>query len=145
MYVIPISHHICSQGFLLIFDHSPHLYTSLSTFFKNKPSRFFSLSEKICTDDIRDGRTWHDNLHSWYYKLPSIPKKLPMKVYLSLFGKKPDIPIVSYGTGAQFIVSREAILSHPKSFYEKIVAMLDTENNPVEGFIMERFHNLVFS
>jgi hypothetical protein len=128
------------------FDHSPHLYTNVSTFLKNNLSnRFFSLSEKICTDDIRDGRTWHNNVHSWYYNLPEIPKKLPMDVYVRIFGKKPNIPIVSYGTGAQFIVSREAILSRPKSFYEKIVAMLDKENNPVEGFIMERFHNLVFS
>jgi hypothetical protein len=50
----------------------------------------------------------------------------------------------NFGAGAQMIVSRERIHRHPKSFYERIVTMLETSINPIEGFVIERFWGLIF-
>ena len=49
-----------------------------------------------------------------------------------------------FGGGAQFIVSKSNILKKPKSFYLKIVQMLENDINPIEGFVIERFHKLIF-
>ena len=49
-----------------------------------------------------------------------------------------------FGAGAQFIVSKKRILHKSKAFYSKIVKMLDTNINPIEGFVIERFHELIF-
>ena len=132
---------ICLQG--NPFDHSPNLFTSIQTFVTN-PVPFFQLSERILEDDMNDGSTWHSNLHSWYYNLPRIPTHLPKKIYHMLFEN--NMPSrVSYGTGAQFIVSRDRIRQHSKAFYQRIVDVLSSSNNPLEGYIMERFHGFVFS
>ena len=50
-----------------------------------------------------------------------------------------------FGAGAQFIVSKKQILKRPKEFYLKIVEMLQYSINPIEGFVIERFHKLIFS
>ena len=114
-------------------------------YFNKSNSHYLPLSDKIKEEDMTDGTSWHSNLHSWYYRLPAIPKELPAFVFQSLFGKKSRMPpIVSYGCGAQFIVSKKCILKHPVSFYKTIVDMLSTENNPVEGFIIERLHGWIF-
>jgi hypothetical protein len=49
------------------------------------------------------------------------------------------------GSGAQFIVSREQILKRPREFYEKIVKLLEYDINPIEGFVIERLHCIIFS
>jgi hypothetical protein len=49
-----------------------------------------------------------------------------------------------FGTGAQFIVSKECILSRPKSFYKNIVKMLEYSIDPIEGYHMERFYKSIF-
>ena len=50
-----------------------------------------------------------------------------------------------FGAGAQFIVSKKNILQRPKNFYLKIIVMLENNINPIEGFVIERFHNLIFN
>ena len=71
--------------------------------------------------------------------LPLIP------VYTKHFGHpKEDIGFV-FGAGAQFIVSKRAILKRPKSFYLKIVKLLENDINPNEGFVIERFHKYIFT
>jgi hypothetical protein len=49
-----------------------------------------------------------------------------------------------FGAGAQFLVSKKSILKRPKSFYSKIVEMLQYHINPIEGFVIERFHKIIF-
>ena len=50
-----------------------------------------------------------------------------------------------FGAGAQFIVSKEQILKRPREFYLEIVKLLEYDIHPVEGFVIERFHHLIFS
>ncbi len=50
-----------------------------------------------------------------------------------------------FGAGAQFIVSKKNILQRPKEFYLKIIEMLENDINPIEGFVIERFHKLIFN
>jgi len=66
-------------------------------------------------------------------------------VYSDLFGEYKESMEFYFGAGGQFIVSRERILKHPREFYAKIVKLLDHNINPIEGFVMERFHGLIFS
>ena len=133
---------ICIQG--NPFDHSPDLFASLQHYFNYPKGAYVPLSKKIVEEDMNDGSTWHWNLHSWYYGLPSIPKDLPKQIYTQLFGKKKMPKRVSYGAGAQFIVSKTSILKHPIEFYQSIVDLLSKSSNPVEGFVIERFHGLIF-
>jgi hypothetical protein len=135
---------ICLQG--NPFDHSPHAIETIDRLFnKKRPRSFFYISESI-KDNGLDGSWWHYNLHSWWYKLPHIPKELPKKIYQLLFDDYPkDTYRFTYGTGAQFMVSRQRIRKRPKSFYEKIVCLLESSNNPLEGFIIERFYPLIFN
>jgi hypothetical protein len=71
---------------------------------------------------------------------------LPLvSVYEKLFNeRKYEMPF-TFGMGGQFIVSKLHILKHPREFYLKIVEMLQYDINPIEGYVMERFHSLVFS
>jgi hypothetical protein len=128
------------------FDHSPNLFNNIKKIFnKNKPYSFVYLSEHFDTNGL-DGSWWHYNLHSYVNKLPNIPKDLPKKVYRKLFNKyPPNNIIIKYGKGAQFMASKKTILKHPKSFYIKICKLLDHNVNPAEGFIIERFHPLIFT
>lgn len=50
-----------------------------------------------------------------------------------------------YGAGAQFLVSKETILKHPKEYYEKIYKILEYDIDPIEGHIIERFHKYIFN
>jgi hypothetical protein len=70
---------------------------------------------------------------------------LPLKeVYEKLFKEyKEELPF-NFGVGAQFIVSKKSILKRPKTFYEEIVKLLEYNINPIEGFVIERFHKLIF-
>lgn len=75
--------------------------------------------------------------------------RLPLKqVYNTLFAnEKNRYPPASilFGPGGQFIVSRQRILARPKPFYQQIVKMLEHSVNPIEGYVIERFHYLIFT
>ena len=74
---------------------------------------------------------------------------LPLLDHFNIFFDKkgnfsPSHPF-EFGAGAQFIVSKESILSRPKSFYERIIKLLDYHINPREGFCLERFWHMIFT
>jgi hypothetical protein len=74
------------------------------------------------------------------------PVYLPLiETYEKLFNIRKNDMAFKFGAGAQFIVSKRKILQRPKEFYLKIVKMLDNNINPIEGFVIERFHKLIFT
>jgi hypothetical protein len=115
------------------FDHSPNIISNLNKYINNQDLSidFAFLSERILDCNLT-GCPHH----------PNLPLIL---VYKKLFDKKNKYMKFNFGAGAQFIVSKKKILQRPKEFYLKIVEMLENEINPIEGFVIERFHNLIFN
>ena len=114
------------------FDHSPNIINNLKKYLYNDDLNidFEFLSEKIlnCT------------LHACPHHA-----NLPLKdVYEKLFNERKEDMKFVFGAGAQFIVSKKNILKRPQSFYLNIVEMLQNHINPIEGFVIERFHKLIF-
>jgi hypothetical protein len=111
------------------FDHSPNIFASIERL--KKTIEFEHLSENILVTNL-SGCSYHHGL--------------PMaEVFYKLFNTKMDNLEFCFGAGAQFAVSKKMILNRPKSFYMKIVEMLETSINPIEGFVIERLHSLIFS
>jgi hypothetical protein len=52
---------------------------------------------------------------------------------------------ILFGSGAQFIVSRERILKRSRDFYKNIIDILDYHVKPLEGWVIERLHNEIFN
>lgn len=50
----------------------------------------------------------------------------------------------TFSAGALFVTSRYSIERRPIGFYQKAMAMLDSEINPVRGFCFERLWSLIF-
>jgi hypothetical protein len=120
------------QGFP--FDHSPNILNLLQYIYNNIHNYTYDfrfLSSKILPCNL-ERCEYHNGL--------------PLKeVFYHLF--TPDIKELNYifGAGAQFIVSKKAIHKRPKEFYLKLVKLLEKSVNPIEGFVIERFHYLIFS
>lgn len=114
------------------FDHSPNIITNLHNYITNKTLNidFEFLSESILDCNL-SGCIHHEGI-------PLI------ETYEKIFGIKKNSMNFQFGAGAQFIVSRKKILQRPKEFYEKIVKMLETNSDPIEGYVIERFHKLIF-
>ena len=114
------------------FDHSPNIIHNLSKYLNNINLNidFEYLSERILNCNL-SGCKYHKNL-------PLI------EVYEHLFNKKKNNVSFKFGAGAQFIVSKRRILKKPKEFYLKIVNMLNYDKNPIEGYVIERFHEIIF-
>jgi hypothetical protein len=114
------------------FDHSPNIIKKIRAY-KIHPSLhidFDFLSEIIseCT----------------LYKCPHHFGLRPIEVYEKIFGYKKEDMNFKFGNGAQFIVSKQKILSNPKEFYLKIINLLNYTNNPIEGYSIERLHSIIF-
>ena len=92
---------------------------------------FEFLSEKILDCNL------YGCIH--HHNLPLI------NIYEKLFNERKTNMKFKFGAGAQFIVSKKKILQRPKEFYLKIVEMLENDISPIEGFVIERFHNLIFN
>lgn len=114
------------------FDHSPNIITNLHNYITNKTLNidFEFLSESILDCNL-SGCIHHEGI-------PLI------ETYEKIFGIKKNSMNFQFGAGAQFIVSRKKILQRPKEFYEKIVKMLENNSDPIEGYVIERFHKLIF-
>jgi hypothetical protein len=117
------------------FDHSPNLFTTIKDIellIQQEKINFKNISEWIVTMSL-DGCPCHQGL--------------PLKdVYKKVFINKEEIThSFQFGAGAQFIVSKESIQKHPKEFYLNIINLLNYNINPIEGFVIERFHPLIFS
>ena len=115
------------------FDHSPNIINNLQKYLNNKELNinFEFISEKII----------NSNLTGCHYH-PGLPLTT---VYEKLFNEKKEDMNFEFGEGSQFIVSKKQILKRPKEFYLKIVEMLQNEIKPIEGYVIERFHKLIFN
>lgn len=74
------------------------------------------------------------------------PNGLPMYYFLDLLFNikvKPDNKIDAY-YGGIFLVSKQLILSRPKSFYKFLLSLLSNEIDPIEGYIIERLWAFIF-
>lgn len=114
------------------FDHSPCIASNLNRYINDTALNvgFDFLSETILDCNL-SGCIYHSNL-------PLVD------TYEKLFNVKSNNLKFQFGAGAQFIVSKKNILKRPKEFYLKIVEMLQNNINPIEGFVIERFHKLIF-
>jgi len=114
------------------FDHFPHVVEHIQHFMENHP--YHVQFEYICN------RVYCCNLSGCNFH-----QNLPLRdVYEHLFEERKEEMAFTFYRGAQFIISKEQIRKRPKSFYQKIVNLLNKEINPVEGYVMERFHQFVF-
>jgi len=118
------------------FDHTPSLEQALQLAFQYielHPEPFYFLSEHILSIDLSND--------------PTCPELVPVlqETYETLFGTRKTHHPFRFGPGAQFVVSKAAILARPKSFYEKIVSLLEPSVNPIEGFALERFWWMIFT
>jgi hypothetical protein len=115
------------------FDHSPNIISNLNKYINNTElSIDFEFLSEYISDCNLNGCVHHSGL-------PLID------VYEKLFDEKKTYMKFKFGAGAQFIVSKKTILQRPKEFYLKIVEMLENDINPIEGFVIERFHKLIFN
>ena len=115
------------------FDHSPNIISNLNNYVNNKE---LSIDFEFLSERVLDC-----NLKGCIYQ-----RGLPiMTTYEKLFGERKENMEFIFGAGAQFIVSKKKILQRQKEFYLKIVEMLDKNINPIEGFVIERFHKLIFN
>ena len=114
------------------FEHSPNIINNLHKYINNKDLSidFEFLSEYIINCNL-SGCSWH-------YGIPLID------IYEKLFNERKENMEFIFGAGAQFIVSKKNILKRPKTFYLKIVEILQNDIHPIEGFVIERFHKLIF-
>jgi hypothetical protein len=112
------------------FDHTRDLFYKLKEFeeLQSKPD-FFQLCHEMLTDDGR-GKP-----HHWV--------DIPVSYYYNDLFKIPRNEFI-YGAGAQFIVSKERILSRPKSFYSNIMKHLETHINPTSVYCYERMWQHIF-
>jgi len=114
------------------FDHSPNIISNLNRYYKTETIPEFEFLSELVIDCNLSGCRFHANL--------------PLRdVYERVFKEKKEKLNFEFGAGAQFIVSKNAILRRPKSFYSNIVDMLGKSVNPVEGFVIERLHKLIFT
>jgi hypothetical protein len=112
------------------FDHSPNVIAKINGI-KTTTTKFEFLSENILDCNL-SGCPHHVGL--------------PMAdVYFKIFNMSLTDYAFRFGAGAQFVVSKEVIMSRPRSFYLKIVEMLEKSVNPIEGFVIERLHAIIFS
>lgn len=94
---------------------------------------WFNLNRYQTSSTLGKGCSWHGilDLTDYASKMCGIPMS-------------PDTPIVM-PYGGQFAVSRRAIHSNPREFYLRVAKSLEYENNPIEGFCLERLHILFFN
>jgi len=114
------------------FDHSPNIISNLNKYINNKDLNInFEFLSEIIIDCNLTGCHYH--------------KGLPLiETYEKIFNERKKNMKFKFGCGAQFIVSKNKILERPKEFYFKLVEMLGNDKNPIEGFVIERFHSLIF-
>jgi hypothetical protein len=117
------------------FDHSPHVIQNIhrinALIQKGEYIKGFEyLSEYITDLHVETGCPW--NL------------TLPLKrVYTTLFGEEKGRMNIRMGAGAQFVVSKEYIRSNPREFYLKLIQLLEYSIDPIEGHVIERFHEII--
>lgn len=114
------------------FDHSPNIISNLNNYINNKDLHidFEFLSERILSCNLIEC--------PYHAGLPLL------QTYEKIFDEKMETLEFEFGAGAQFIVSKKTILKRPRNFYLKIIELLDKNISPIEGYVIERFHKLIF-
>jgi hypothetical protein len=113
------------------FDHSPNIISNINKYINTELWIDFEfLSEQILESNL-SGCKHHHNLQL-------------IDIYEKLFNERKTDMKLQFGGGAQFIVSKKAILNKPKDFYLKIIELLQNDVNPIEGFMIERLHKNIF-
>lgn len=114
------------------FDHSSNIINNLYKYINNGFNKNFEFLCDLIIDCNLTGCKYHSGL--------------PLQdIYKKLFNRDIDNLAFKFGSGAQYIVSKEQILKRPRNFYLKIVTMLEYNINPIEGYVIERFAELIFS
>ena len=112
------------------FDHSPNIIETLRHLQIN-PSAFDFVTKHKFICEMRG-----------CYHHAGLPLQ---ETFIRLFGFKPSDGSFIFGPGAQFIVSKQKILKHSLNFYKKIVDILEKDVNPIEGYVIERFHGIILN
>jgi hypothetical protein len=114
------------------FDHSPNIIGQLRSLSANLSTTHFKLLSK----QVLDCHLQHGDIGD---------QTLPLlDIYHKLFHRSRSSMTFTFGAGAQFVVSKQSILKKPKEFYLQIIKLLEYDINPMEGFVIERFHPLIF-
>jgi len=117
------------------FDHSPNIISNLIYYINNKELNidFEFLSECVLNCNLK-GCVHHRK-----------DEVLPLiETYEKIFGERKENMNFLFGAGALFIVSKKKILQRPKEFYLNIIKILETNITPIEVYVIERFHKLIF-
>ena len=115
------------------FDHSPDIIEQL---YHNLTADLSTIHFKFLSNKVLNCHLQHGDIGD---------QSLPLlDIYQKLFHTSRHSMEFTFGMGAQFMVSKETILKKPKEFYLQIIKMLEYHINPMEGFIIERFHSLIF-
>ena len=112
------------------FDHTPDVINVIKEYLTNLP-------DNLMFEYLPSSRMLECNFHNGHG-----PMEL---VFNELFGNINGNKTFIFGAGAQFIVNKKKILSRPREFYLKIIQLLSYSSHPIEGFCIERFHNLIFT
>ena len=117
------------------FDHSPNIISKLTNCSNNHDLNidfeFLSEDIHISSLELESTRYWQcKNIHTTWERV---------------FGVKNNNNEITFGAGAQFIVSKNSILNNTKDFYKNIVNILEYTIDPLEGYDIERFHKYIFT
>jgi len=121
------------------FDHSPFLIQDIHKLINDIYTHRIHIPYCTFSKNIYRITAHYDECENKYGH-PSI-----QEIYPILFGKKRDSRSFLFGAGAQFIVSKQTILSRPKQFYETILKLLDHSVSPIEGYGIERMWSIIFT
>lgn len=78
-------------------------------------------------------------------RCPYPPHFKMVDLYEKIFGERVEKADLKFGVGAQFIVSKNKILKHPKEFYLNIINILSYSIAPTEAWEIERLHDCIFN
>lgn len=74
------------------------------------------------------------------------PNGLPMYYFFDLLFDKKLLPdtLLNINYASIFLVSKEKILHRPRNFYKFLLQLVSSENDPIEGYILERLWTYIF-
>jgi len=122
------------------FDHSPFLIQDIHKLINDIYTYKCHIPYCTLSKNIYRITTQYDENENNY------GHPIVQKIYPILFGgKNRDHRSFLFGAGAQFIVSKQTILSRPKQFYETMYKLLDHSICPIEGYGIERLWTLIFT